>query len=338
MQTVLAWAAVLLATVPVTADSQDPAIPSALSPYLTDGTVAPADYRWMRGRFPGASAAEVQAYIAAIEYDNACVDRSRSAMVAKMKALEQAFNAGQGVYARSTACRAFSQPFIAEGVSWADFAAALGRVRPYALGVLRTTDLAEQQVIDHGSYAEQLRTRTLGEQVLRNAWIESQRHQGETAGYSPLERALHEAILLRALEDRDQANTQWLAGWVAGQGWPSRYVVGEDASRAAWLLVQHADADPAFQLTALRLMAPLADKGSVETQDFAMLTDRVRLKLTGKQRYGTQWTCDKGRRAPLPLERDEAATDGLRTGVGLEPLAINAKQIDRMYGPCPTAG
>lgn len=320
---------------PAAPDDQALAPPPVLSPFLKDGSLPPGDYRWLRGRFPGASAKEIEVYIAAAGFDNACAARSRTAMVAKLKAMGQAFDAGDGVYSRPAICRQFTQPPIAAGVSWSTFSAALDRVRPYAIGVLRTTELAEQQVLDHGSFAEQLRTRPLGEQVLRFAWIESQRHGGETATYSPLERSIHEAILLRALEDRDQTNTRWLAGWVAKQGWPSRPAAGEDASGAAWLLVQHADNDPAFQLTALRLMDPLAASGAIEARDFAMLTDRVQLKLAGRQRFGTQWTCEKGRRTPLPLERDQAATDRARAGVGLDTLAENAKRIDTMYGACP---
>ena len=308
--------------------------PIILSPYLTNGVVTPGDFRWLRGRFAGASLNDVQVFIAATDFDNACAARSRTDMVAKLKRLGQNFDPGQGAYTRGVECRQFAQPTVPAGVSWETFSAALSRVRPYALGLLRATTIAEQEVIDHGSYADQLRTRPLGEQTLRYLWIESQRHEGLTAGYSPLERAIHEAILLRALDDRDQANTEWLAGFIAKQGWPSRKGVGEDASRAAWLLVQHADANPAFQLTALRLMTPLAATGEIEQQNFAMLTDRVELKLHGKQRYGTQWTCRAGVREPLPLEGSYPATDTVRASVGLDSLSANLKQINELYGAC----
>jgi hypothetical protein len=42
----------------------------------------------------------------------------------------------------------------------------------------------------------------------------------------------------------DTENTRWLADLVATRGWPGRTMAGEDGAQAAWLLAQHADADP----------------------------------------------------------------------------------------------
>lgn len=327
----------MVGAAPFGAEAETPQIPAALTSYLTKGVVAPGDYRWLRGRFPGATADEVQVFIATLRFDEACATQSRTAIRTRLAAMGQAFDPGEGLYARPAECRQFMQIWVAGDVSWEAFSAALERVRPYALGILRATELAEQQVLDHGGFAEQLRTRPLGEQTLRYAWIESQRHEGATGGYSPLERVIYEGILLRALEERDQTNTRWLADKVAAHGWPSRLSVGDAASGSAWLLVQHADADPAFQLAALRLMTPLAAKGAVDPRNFAMLTDRIQLKLSGKQRYGTQWRCDKGKRVPLPLANSEVATDQLRAGVKLGTLKANELRIDAMYGPCPPA-
>lgn len=333
--------ALLLAILPGAAGtpvpSDAPELPATLSRYLTGGIVAPGDYRWMRGRFPGAGPAETEAFLATLRHDAACAAHSRTAMRAKLAALGQPFDPGEGVYARPVACRQFQPLAVPADTSWETFSAALEKARPYALGILRATELAEGQVLDRGAFSHQLRLRPLGEQTLRYAWIESRQHGGATRAYTLLERVIHEGILLRALEDRDQANTLWLVRHVAATGWPSRSTVGEDASGSAWLLVQHADADPAFQLTALRLMTPLARTGAVDPRNFAMLTDRVQLKLSGRQRYGTQWTCEKGQRLPLPLAADAAATDRLRATVKLDTLKDNAGRIDAMYGPCPPA-
>src|SRR5258708_380628 len=45
----------------------------------------------------------------------------------------------------------------------------------------------------------------------------------------------------------DKEHTARLKAVVAAHGWPGKSLVGEKAAHAAWLLVQHADADPAFQ-------------------------------------------------------------------------------------------
>jgi hypothetical protein len=45
----------------------------------------------------------------------------------------------------------------------------------------------------------------------------------------------------------DLANTQRMKEIVEQMGWPTRSKVGGHASEMAWLLVQHADHDRAFQ-------------------------------------------------------------------------------------------
>jgi len=311
-----------------------PKVPAELSAYMIDGKVPAGDYRWLRGRFAGASPLEIKTFFEAARFNEECAAESRTTMRLKMASIGQVYDPGDDVFGQPTACRQFAQLPIPANVDWGAFSAALERVRPYALGILRGTELAEREVIGRGDFAQQLRGRPLGEQMLRYAWIESQRHEGLTRDYTQLERAIHEGILLRALQDRDEANTEWLAEQVRVKGWPSRAAVGADASESAWLLVQHADADPAFQLTALRLMTPLVAKGQVDPRDFAMLTDRVQLRLSGKQRYGTQWTCVQGKWVPKPLERDVAATDALRKGAKLDSLNENAARINAVYGSC----
>ena len=55
-------------------------------------------------------------------------------------------------------------------------------------------------------------------------------------------------------------------------GWPTISEVGEKGASAAWLLTQHADADPVFQARALRLMEPLVAQGEVSKANHAYLT------------------------------------------------------------------
>jgi hypothetical protein len=121
---------------------------------------------------------------------------------------------------------------------------------------------------------------------------------------------------------------------VAQHGWPTKSAYGEPPAFQAWLLAQHADHDPLLQLEVLRLMEPLAERGEVSKSNHAFLHDRIMLKLTGEQRYGTQVHCVDGKRRPRPLE-DEAALDGLRAGAGLEPEADYLAAMDRLFGPCP---
>ena len=59
----------------------------------------------------------------------------------------------------------------------------------------------------------------------------------------------------------DADNLAWLKEVVAEVGWPGQTMVGEDGAHAAWLLAQHADQDPAFQLRCLELLTQAVASG-----------------------------------------------------------------------------
>ncbi|WP_426701944.1 hypothetical protein ACPPVV_02705 [Rhodanobacter sp. Col0626] len=61
------------------------------------------------------------------------------------------------------------------------------------------------------------------------------------------DKAANEAVLAV-----DAGNLSWLKGVVATRGFPAVDDVGGEGISHAWLLVQHADRDPAFQATVLR--------------------------------------------------------------------------------------
>src|SRR4051812_12051885 len=62
-----------------------------------------------------------------------------------------------------------------------------------------------------------------------------------------------DSVLIARLTQVDAENTKWLAAVVGRRGWLGRAIVGEDGADAAFLLVQHADADTAFQACVLPL-------------------------------------------------------------------------------------
>lgn len=128
----------------------------------------------------------------------------------------------------------------------------------------------------------------------------------------------------------DQENTDRLGQIVEKYGWPSNTLVGKDGSHAAWLLVQHADANTKFQRKCLDLMTKLP-KDEVSQTDLAYLTDRVLLAEGKKQVYGTQFTISAGKWEPRPLE-DAENVDKRRAEVGLKPLAEYVKDLQSLYG------
>ena len=100
----------------------------------------------------------------------------------------------------------------------------------------------------------------------------------------------------------DKKNTESLKLIVEEIGWPTVSLVGSEASMQAWLLVQHADHDPEFQVYCLGLMKKQSD-GEVAKKNIAYLEDRVKVGNGEPQLYGTQFHTGKsGKLEPRPIE------------------------------------
>lgn len=122
---------------------------------------------------------------------------------------------------------------------------------------------------------------------------------------------------------RDAANTQLLSALLEDLDWVDAHRFGLRIASHAWLIVQHADADPDFQREVLGRMAPYLDNGGVRARDYAYLFDRVAVNSGELQRYGTQpqRECnDDGSLSPRPLE-DPERVDERRAELGMEPMA-----------------
>lgn len=149
----------------------------------------------------------------------------------------------------------------------------------------------------------------------------------------------------------DAENTEWLRTLVAQHGWPTVTRVGPDASAAAFLLAQHADADPAFQAEMLPVLERAGERGEVNARDVAYLTDRVRVKQARPQVYGTQYYVRVGENGAamadaqgrltylLPVVENVEGLDERRAEAGLDPWsqyeARMAASQGRDAGPSP---
>jgi hypothetical protein len=128
------------------------------------------------------------------------------------------------------------------------------------------------------------------------------------------------AAQLEAMTRVDGENLPWLKQVIAEIGWPGQSEVGVDGAHAAWLLAQHADADPQFQRQCLDLLTVAAEQGEATRVEVAYLTDRVLLAEGKPQEYGTQATAENGRWVACRL-RDPDTVDQRRAAVPLEPMA-----------------
>jgi hypothetical protein len=161
------------------------------------------------------------------------------------------------------------------------------------------------------------------------------------------EPALRDELLKRMKEDQrirlaanpdheewmriDADNTAYMKTVLDKHGWPGKSMVGEDGALSAFLLVQHADADPAFQKKCLEMIILAVENKEASASHMAYLTDRVLVADGKPQRYGTQFHSVDGKLQPRPTE-DPANLDARRKSVGLPPMAEYVKQMQSMYG------
>jgi hypothetical protein len=119
---------------------------------------------------------------------------------------------------------------------------------------------------------------------------------------------------------------------IIGQiGWPTVSKVGQDAAHAAWLLIQHADHEVAFQKECLALMKSMPE-AEVEKRDAAYLEDRVRVNTDELQLYGTQFDEVDGSFIPRPIENPEQV-DERRLQMGLGTLQEAIQEMHETYSP-----
>lgn len=91
-----------------------------------------------------------------------------------------------------------------------------------------------------------------------------------------------------AMFDRQHAQT--LMTIIERFGWPSREMVGLKAVQGAYIAVQHAGHNPAFQSNCLALIQQQVDQGELPGAFLALMTDRVSVSRGDSQVYGTQMT------------------------------------------------
>lgn len=111
-------------------------------------------------------------------------------------------------------------------------------------------------------------------------------------------------------------------------GWPGIATVGECGARAAWLIVQHLDADVTFQASCLGLVREAVAIGDAPVATLAYLTDRLRLNRGLPQVFGTQLVRGRtGKLVPWFIE-DPARVNERRAAVGLGTMEVYRTSAD----------
>jgi hypothetical protein len=136
--------------------------------------------------------------------------------------------------------------------------------------------------------------------------------------YHPEMKALHEK------------NNSRLKSIVKEFGWPTISLVGKDASKAAWLLAQHAILDEEFMDSCLELLDNAVKNGDAEAMCFAYLKDRTLTMKDKPQIYGTQFDVIENEVVPFPIANLENV-DSLRREMGLGTLEEAKNSIRVRY-------
>jgi hypothetical protein len=151
---------------------------------------------------------------------------------------------------------------------------------------------------------------------------EDQRVRAELAADGSLFQGYHPRM-----EDVHRRHGARLLEIIEARGWPGRSVAGDDGSRAAWLILQHAISMPSLQRWGLEILKAEGARGEVDGAQVAMLEDRIRVFEGRKQVYGTQYDWDEhGEIGPSPIE-DPEHVDERRRAVGLPPLEEHTRRM-----------
>lgn len=129
----------------------------------------------------------------------------------------------------------------------------------------------------------------------------------------------------------DADNTAYLSTLIKEIGWIDAKRFDRDSTLAAFLIVQHSG-DLQLMAAALPEIEKDLKAGTGDPQDFALLYDRLKLKLGERQRYGSQIGADaEGNPVVLPLD-DRKKVEEFRKGIGLFPLAQYLEIYQQLCG------
>jgi hypothetical protein len=113
--------------------------------------------------------------------------------------------------------------------------------------------------------------------------------------------------------------------------WPGRRLVGDDGSRAAWLVAQYAIEDVGLQKRCLEALEDAVAYGDADPAHAAFLLDRVRMSEGLDQLYGSQFVLDaQGELVPWPVD-DAVTVDRRRKRLGLPPFAEHAAAMAEQW-------
>ncbi len=110
-------------------------------------------------------------------------------------------------------------------------------------------------------------------------------------------------------------------------GYPTADHVGKEANEAAWLIIQHAIAEPIFMRKCVALLRLAVINDNENPIHLAYLEDRIAVFEEKPQRYGTQFDWDENNvLSPQPFD-SEIEVNKRRKAIGLNSLEAQIEII-----------
>ncbi|MBB6611416.1 hypothetical protein H7F15_10250 [Pontibacter sp. Tf4] len=139
-------------------------------------------------------------------------------------------------------------------------------------------------------------------------------------------------VLMQQMMDTDAENQKQIIAIIEKHGWPGKSMVGQQASQAVFLVIQHSGKDVMGKY--LPLLREAVAKGEAEKSQLALMEDRYLMYNDKPQLYGSQVTMNNTTKQwELYKVEDEANLDKRRAEMGMEPIKDYLKQMGIEYTP-----
>lgn len=122
----------------------------------------------------------------------------------------------------------------------------------------------------------------------------------------------------------DERNRERLKELIKENGFPTKELVGKDAKKGIFLMIQHSDGDKEWQKSQLPNIERAVKNGDMDGQSYAYLYDRIQINSGKKQLYGTQFAkVDPiNKVVELAETEDLENLDRRRMEVGMMPIEM----------------
>ncbi|MEM9831879.1 MAG: DUF6624 domain-containing protein [Bacteroidota bacterium] len=131
------------------------------------------------------------------------------------------------------------------------------------------------------------------------------------------------------MEQLHNRNAEILNEIINTIGYPTIDKVGEEASEAAWLIIQHSISQPDFMRKCVKLLERAVNEHKANPKNLAYLTDRIASFENKPQLYGTHFDWDKnGELSPKPFD-DIDKVNRRRKSLGLNTLEEQTEVMRR---------